>query len=165
MTKANGTTTLETGPEMKPLLSAERKRPKPSSPKTPKTPTNPFAAEGVSSKDAGSPGGDLASLGFKIKRPLMARKCKSRKNVEWVAEHLEIEMTQKIIDDAPSTTAVGMWVSYSWHPARKAEFWDKMYPKLLPTKGDLNKDQGRREDGVGTIKHIDRILNLHKEIE
>jgi len=75
--------------------------------------------------------------------------------IEWVAKNLAVNPTQEMYDSAPSSVAIGMLMNYK---KRKADFWDKVYVKLIPNKAQLNHSGSVEFDGKEVIDQIDKIV-------
>jgi len=85
--------------------------------------------------------------------------------IQWVAKHLEVPPSAIRIEDAPSAEAWGMLMSYQRTPTRKADFWDRVFTKLIPSRATLDGDVAVKVDGESVIATVDKILALKQAAE
>lgn len=79
--------------------------------------------------------------------------------IQWVAKNLENDGVK--VSDAPSPEAWGMLMSYRQSALRKNDFWDKIFAKLIPSKAQLEENDGDDElDDAGLVEVIDRLLAI-----
>ena len=78
-------------------------------------------------------------------------------DINWIYNHLMISDVKP--EDAPSP---GAWAHLQYHrstPAAMDEFFTKVYPRLIPAKGTIQKMQDKfHDDGRTTFDLIDRLL-------
>ena len=78
-------------------------------------------------------------------------------DINWIYNHLMIADVQP--SDAPSP---GAWAHLQYHrstPAAMDEFFTKVYPRLIPAKGTIQKMQDLlHDDGRTTFDLLDRLL-------
>lgn len=84
-------------------------------------------------------------------------------NIQWVAENLENPDPRP--EDAPSAVAWGMLVHYQFSPATKADFWNGVYVKLVPSKAQLPTAEVVVMDGEATVALFERMLARKREAE
>ena len=78
-------------------------------------------------------------------------------DINWIYNHLMIADVKP--SDAPSP---GAWAHLQYHrstPAAMDEFFTKVYPRLIPAKGTIQKMQDlKHDDGRTTFDLLDRLL-------
>lgn len=77
-------------------------------------------------------------------------------DVRWVAAHCAVVGIKA--EDAPSKLAWSLlrWVQQS--PMNERDFWTNTYPKVLPSKSQLDREQEQREDdGSSTIRLAEEL--------
>lgn len=78
-------------------------------------------------------------------------------DINWIYNHLMISDVSA--EDAPSP---GAWAHLQYHrstPAAMDEFYSKVYPRLIPAKGTIQKMQDKfHDDGRTTFDLLDRLL-------
>ncbi len=78
-------------------------------------------------------------------------------DINWIYNHLMV--ADVTVDDAPSP---GAWAHLQYHrsnEAAMAEFFTKVYPRLIPAKGAIQKIQDLfHDDGRTTFDLLDRLL-------
>jgi len=78
-------------------------------------------------------------------------------DINWIYNHLMIADVK--VEDAPSP---GAWAHLVYHrstPAAMAEFFTKVYPRLIPAKATIQKMQDKfHDDGRTTFDLLDRLL-------
>jgi len=78
-------------------------------------------------------------------------------DINWIYNHLMIADVKPA--DAPSP---GAWAHLQYHkstPAAMDEFFTKVYPRLIPAKGTIQKMQDKfHDDGRTTFDLLDRLL-------
>jgi hypothetical protein len=78
-------------------------------------------------------------------------------DLNWIYNHLMV--ADVTVDDAPSP---GAWAHLQYHrsnEAAMAEFFTKVYPRLIPAKGTIQKMQDKfHDDGRTTFDLLDRLL-------
>lgn len=101
---------------------------------------------------------DLCDTAESEVNKLLAKSCSVVRSIQWVARNLENPKVQMI--DAPSAEAWGMLTSYRINPLRKAEFWDSVFVKLIPSRAQLDERPDDHVDGEGIIKTCERLIRL-----
>jgi len=85
-------------------------------------------------------------------------KASQLEEIDWVKEHLAVKGVRP--EDAPSSGAFAMWQTYSRNWSARQFFFEKVWPKVLPSIRDLKQakkfsDDGRKlsdlEDGVAKM--------------
>ncbi len=78
-------------------------------------------------------------------------------DINWIYNHLMV--ADVTVEDAPSP---GAWAHLQYHrsnTAAMAEFFTKVYPRLIPAKGTIQKIQDKfHDDGRTTFDLIERLL-------
>ena len=78
-------------------------------------------------------------------------------DINWIYNHLMISDVRA--EDAPSP---GAWAHLQYHrstPAAMDDFFTKVYPRLIPAKGTIQKMQDKfHDDGRTTFDLLDRLL-------
>jgi hypothetical protein len=78
-------------------------------------------------------------------------------DINWIYNHLMIADVKP--EDAPSP---GAWAHLQYHrstPAAMDDFFTKVYPRLIPAKGTIQKMQDKfHDDGRTTFDLLDRLL-------
>ncbi|GAI14032.1 unnamed protein product [marine sediment metagenome] len=78
-------------------------------------------------------------------------------DINWIYNHLMV--ADVTAEDAPSP---GAWAHLQYHrsnTAAMAEFFTKVYPRLIPAKGTIQKIQDKfHDDGRTTFDLLDRLL-------
>jgi len=175
--ESNGITPTDDGIDKIPIAGAEDKIKKSSILKTKDPAADRVIGEGAVEADADAappkskPAGKKNSIARDLKKDIkitkdgitlpdeiMRREANTVDVIEWVAKRLESPITEEIVAEAPCAEAVGMLRSYGTSDARKAEFWDKVYVKLIPNKTQLSNRQKVEFDGKEIVGNIDRIL-------
>jgi hypothetical protein len=85
--------------------------------------------------------------------------------INWVAKRLEVPDSALRIQDAPSAEAWGMLMSYRFSPARKFEFWDKVYVKLIPSRAQLDSSGSVDVGAAKVMETIERLVKIRNEGE
>ena len=86
--------------------------------------------------------------------------------ITYVAKYLATPENMVKISDAPSPEAWGMLQSYRSSQARMDDFWDKVYPKLMPSKAQLEKTKVLTSlDGQDIVRTIDKILKINEKLD
>ena len=92
------------------------------------------------------------------------KRAPSRKAVEWVASHLETAGLEP--GDAPSGES---WSLLCWargDSESRRDFWKAVYPRILPTKGQLEaEDAAKGDDGRDLRDLISRVRKEHEDKE
>lgn len=83
--------------------------------------------------------------------------------IRWVAQNIEKEITQDLINSAPCMEAVGMLFSYSQDDKRKSKFWDSVYTKLVPSSRNIDTDVEVEFDGSRIVEMTNEILEMAKD--
>ena len=84
--------------------------------------------------------------------------------IRWVASNMEIAIPD--IDSCPNATSGGLLSQCRSSFAMKSDFWNKMFPKLLPTKTQMDKEGGSEKLDVSkSMEVIDDLLSFKKEVE
>lgn len=121
------------------------------------------AAKGVSkgrgrAADAGS-----SPAEFVIPENVLQKNADAVEVIEWVAKHLDVEFDQKCVDSAPCAEAVSMLRHYR-NTTYRAEFWDRLYSRLVPTRAQLSHRSKIHDiDGKEILAIIEQIMNLKEE--
>ena len=108
---------------------------------------------------------DVENQVFVVPAEVLNREASQIEIVRWVGKHLESELTQEIIDGAPSGFAISMLKSYTRSDARKNYFLDKYGLKMLPKGSDIAKG------GIGDVGEknaraaITKVRKLSHKIE
>jgi len=89
------------------------------------------------------------------KKMFLGKTCSTQQSVIWVAKHIAVD--DAVAEEAPSSEAWGMliWAQRTGHNER--EFWTSIYPKLLPTRTQLDAEARFTDDGRAIISIIDRV--------
>jgi hypothetical protein len=78
-------------------------------------------------------------------------------DINWIYNHLMVSDVK--VEDAPSP---GAWAHLQYHrsnEAAMAEFFTKVYPRLIPAKSSVQKMQDKfHDDGRTTFDLLDRLL-------
>jgi hypothetical protein len=83
------------------------------------------------------------------------RKASPRVVVEWVFENM---YTATVVpDDAPSPGAWGLLAACRRWPELQKEFFRSIYPRLLPTKSEIDRDTKFTDDGTDIRELIARV--------
>ena len=77
----------------------------------------------------------------------------------WVAENMALDDVG--VSDCPSSTAWGMLQQCRTNPMYRFEFWKTIYPKLLPSRAQIEdgSDQGGF-DGEVTHEHLRKLAEM-----
>lgn len=79
------------------------------------------------------------------------------KDIAWCAEHMGFKAEAS---EAPSRQAWAMFKYYSQSPDTQAEFWSKIYPRIAPTKSEVEKHGRLIDDGRPILDTIEQIMAL-----
>lgn len=92
----------------------------------------------------------------------MSRTADMVKQVSWVAKHMDVSEDLIRFEDIPCAEAWGMLQSYKTSVERRQEFWDKVYPKLMPSRSQLDETnkQKREVDGADILRAIDNLESI-----
>jgi len=82
----------------------------------------------------------------------------------WVAENMALEDVG--VGECPSSTAWGMLQQCRTNPMFRFEFWKTIYPKMLPTRSQIEdgSDQGEF-DGEVTHEHLRKLAEMRDNAE
>ncbi len=89
--------------------------------------------------------------------------CSEVESIRWVANNI----SRMDVDSSacPSAIAWTLLLECRDSPAFRVEFLTKMWPKLLPTKAQMENDDGPAElDGQATMDLIDRIAKVRDDL-
>ncbi len=75
--------------------------------------------------------------------------------IEWVAANIAI--TDPDPKKAPNSEAWGLLQWVRRDQQNEGEFWRQIYPKLMPTKSEMKKSQGEKENESDVIDLIGRV--------
>lgn len=81
--------------------------------------------------------------------------------IQWVSQNLE--NTNVTPEDAPCSEAWGMLVNYAQSAIRKADFWEKVFVKLIPSRSQLDTDKVVDVDGIKIVDAIDRLIAIREK--
>ena len=123
-------------------------------------PTKRGRGRSKSSGGQGSPATPKKSK-LKITPSLLAKEPDVVDVIEWVAKHLDVTLSTRMVTKAPGAAAVSMLQHYRKEQYRK-DFW-ALYAKLIPNKTQLSGRQKIELDGEKTIDLIDRIMKLKEK--
>lgn len=70
--------------------------------------------------------------------------------IQWVAQHMYVDDVQE--DDAPDSTAYGLWLRCRESPSMMDDFWVKIWPKTVPSTKQLESQQRFRDTGQGLLE-------------
>jgi hypothetical protein len=85
-----------------------------------------------------------------------------QENVQWVADNMEI--SDPSVKECPSAAAWNFLAQCRNSITAKSEFWRMTYPKLLPTKSQLEKEGRVEKLDVGKAAEvIDKLLKFGQE--
>lgn len=84
------------------------------------------------------------------------RRASEAEVVRWVARNMEVADVAP--ENAPDPTAWGLLLHCRSSPAAKADFWRITYPKMLPSRAQLEREREDEEpDGQEIIKIMQRV--------
>jgi len=83
--------------------------------------------------------------------------------IRWVARFMEIEDVSP--SDCPDPIAWNMLVHCRKFPAAKNEFWRNTYPKLLPSKSQLEEVKSDDYDGKSMVEVIEQIKGIRDGVD
>lgn len=81
-------------------------------------------------------------------------------NIRWVARNMAMIPKSITPADCPSPIAWNLLAHCLESPQAKADFWKNTYPKLLPSRSQLEEDKAEKFDGQGQIDVISQIQNI-----
>jgi hypothetical protein len=91
-----------------------------------------------------------------------------RAAVEWCAEALgrsSMEAGSVTFDQAPNSHAWGLFMAASKNDEAELKFWTSIFPKVLPSKAELDSEDRILDDGRG-LEACERYLRvLREEVE
>lgn len=79
-------------------------------------------------------------------------------NVTWVAQHLPILDVEPA--DAPSSTAWGLLAWARESPENRKTFWERIYPRLMPSRAQLDREAAFQDDGGDVDEMIATQLEM-----
>jgi len=83
--------------------------------------------------------------------------------IRWVARHMEIaDVTPK---DCPDPVAWNMLVHCRKFSAAKNEFWRTTYPKLLPSRNQLEEVKTDDYDGKSMVDVIEQVQKIREGVD
>ena len=92
------------------------------------------------------------------------RDCSEVDSIRWVANN--ISRKNVTADDAPSAVSWTLMLECRSSDSFRNEFLTKMWPKLLPSRAQLDgEDKSVELDGQGTIDLIDRIAKVRDDLK
>ena len=80
-----------------------------------------------------------------------------REAIKWVFEHVEVDMS---LIDPSGVPGAGAWGLLAWvqsSASNRATFYGTMWPKILPSRGDLDRQSRQSDDGRSVLELIGRI--------
>lgn len=83
--------------------------------------------------------------------------------IRWVARFMEIEDVSPA--ECPDPIAWNMLVHCRKFPAAKNEFWRNTYPKLLPSRSQLEEVKSDEYDGKNMVDVIEQIKGIRKGVD
>ena len=95
-------------------------------------------------------------------RELKAKKCSEREAAQWVFEHLCLEPA---MSEAPSAGAWGLLTMCQKYPKVMESFLTVTWPKLLPTKSQMEVSDRFSDDGRSIINMIARVQKFSAEAQ
>lgn len=125
--------------------------------------------QGVIEPSSGVPGVGVTGVGGPVPLPAMditdlgGRTGSEVEIVRWVARNME--MLSPDVDGCPDATAWGLLAHCRRSELARAEFWKQTYPKLLPSKAQLETTVEVDMDGSGTVELIGRIRAMRESAE
>lgn len=85
--------------------------------------------------------------------------------VSWVAKNMDVSEDLIRFEDIPCAEAWGMLQSYKASGERKQEFWDKVYPKLMPSRSQLDEGKVKKEvDGAEILRAIEKLEKIRARV-
>jgi len=103
-------------------------------------------------------------LGPAAHKAFMAKEATIVEQIRWVGKHLDVDYRNIDVDDIPCPEAWSMLIRYRADEDAKADFWDKVYPKLLPSRAQLDAPDPNRIDGGHIIKAIDKLKKMRERM-
>lgn len=82
----------------------------------------------------------------------------ARTAIEWVASVLNLKGVKA--KDAPSAMAWNLYQHFNQNTSAQADFWRAIWPKVVPSKSELDKQEQFRDDGREVLKLIDEIERI-----
>ena len=89
----------------------------------------------------------------KFYRALAGKEASILEEIRWVANNLHRPITKIQPDEPPSAAAIGMLRRYR---EDEKPFWDNLYPRLTPSKAELEQEDRQRDDGR-VLKLLDQL--------
>lgn len=83
--------------------------------------------------------------------------------IRWVARHMEVADVQPI--DAPDPIAWGLLLHCRQYPTAKADFWKTTFPKLLPSRAQMEEAKPEDMDGQSQVDVIDQIKEIRRKAD
>ena len=80
----------------------------------------------------------------------------ARMAIHWVFEHIEGKKAKEV--DAPTPGAWGLLKMCRDDDQFRRVFYAQIWPKILPTRSDMDRMEGFEDDGRQVLKVIDRSL-------
>ena len=81
----------------------------------------------------------------------------AREILRWVYEHLGDTEAQLAKPKPPSPGALAHLLELRASPDLKRDFYNTVYPKLLPSRSELNRAERMNDDGRTTLELIGRV--------
>ncbi len=97
----------------------------------------------------------------KVRRALDGKVCSVAKAVDWVAANISLSAPD--VSEAPSSTAWGMLIWAQATPGNTNEFWKNIFPKLMPTRAQIEADNSRSDDGRSLLELVARVAAIATE--
>jgi hypothetical protein len=119
------------------------------------------AAEGSQDREPDGPGGGGKSGQAGRKRQEQTEAASAIEVVQWIFDHIG-ETVRKA--DAPSPGAYEWLREIERSPGAKAKFYEVVYPKMLPSRAQIEATKRFADDGRAEIKIIGDILRLRNAV-
>jgi len=81
--------------------------------------------------------------------------------IRWVASNMEIQNPEP--KDCPSAAAWGLLAQCRNSPIARGEFWKQTYPKLLPSRAQMEQEQDSVPDESKAKEVIEDLLRFNRE--
>lgn len=107
--------------------------------------------------------GNLPSLPMVKSDTFDDKKCTEVEAVRWVADNMMVENPKP--EDCPSAAAWGMLGQCRSSMISQSDFWKQTYPKLLPSKTEMEKARDGASNESKAMEVIDKLLDFKEEAE
>jgi len=107
--------------------------------------------------------GDLPSLPPVSKLDFDGKQCSETQSIRWVADNMQV--TDPDPADCPSAAAWGLLAQCRESITSRNDFWKQTFPKLLPTKAQMEKKGDGKPNEARTMEIIDEMLQFKEEAE